>query len=152
VLSSEQVISEALKLLEEVNQQRDEIRLEELRQKIAVGTEQIQKGQTTDGEEVFARLQEKLRRDDEICNYIAQNNASAASKLFDAIRKKCKVVASFPNIGKSYEKLASGLRGFTIDDYIIFYYPGKDGIDVTRVISGYRNLESLFSDSDKDEY
>lgn len=59
----EQVISEALKLLEEVNQQRDEIRLEELRQKIAVGTEQIKKGQTTDGEEVFARLQEKLRRD-----------------------------------------------------------------------------------------
>lgn len=61
--TAEQVISEALKLLEEVNQQRDETRLEELRQKIAVGTEQIKKGQTTDGEEVFARLQEKLRRD-----------------------------------------------------------------------------------------
>lgn len=41
--TAEQVISEALKLLEEVNQQRDELRLEELRQKIAVGTEQIQK-------------------------------------------------------------------------------------------------------------
>ncbi|MCL1468923.1 type II toxin-antitoxin system ParD family antitoxin [Argonema galeatum] len=61
--TAEQLISEALKLLEELNQQRDEIRLEELRQKIAVGTEQIKKGQTTDGEEVFARLQEKLRRD-----------------------------------------------------------------------------------------
>lgn len=61
--TAEQVISEALKLLEESNRQRDEIRLEELRQKIAVGTEQIKKGQTTDGEEVFARLQEKLRRD-----------------------------------------------------------------------------------------
>ncbi len=59
----EQVISEALKLLEEYNRQRDEIRLEELRQKIAVGTEQIKKGRVTDGEEVFARLQEKLRRD-----------------------------------------------------------------------------------------
>lgn len=59
----EQVISEALKLLEEYNRQRDEIRLEELRGKIAVGSEQIKKGQVTDGEEVFARLQEKLRRD-----------------------------------------------------------------------------------------
>jgi antitoxin ParD1/3/4 len=59
----EQVISEALKLLEAYNLQRDEIRLEELRQKIAVGTEQIKNGQITDGEEVFARLQEKLRRD-----------------------------------------------------------------------------------------
>ena len=53
-------------------------------------------------------------------------------------------------MGKRYEKLASGLRGFTVDDYIIFYYPREDGIDVTRVISGYRDLESLFSDSDED--
>ena len=59
----EQVISEALKLLEEYNRQRNEIRLEELRQKIEVGTEQIKKGQVTDGEKVFDRLQEKLRRD-----------------------------------------------------------------------------------------
>jgi antitoxin ParD1/3/4 len=61
--TAEQVISEALKLLEEYNRQRDKIRLEELRQKIAVGTEQIKNGRVTDGEEVFARLQEKLRRD-----------------------------------------------------------------------------------------
>ncbi len=53
-------------------------------------------------------------------------------------------------MGKRYEKLASGLRGFNVDDYIIFYYPREDGIDVTRVISGYRDLESLFSDSDED--
>ena len=37
------------------------------------------------------------------------------TKLFDAIRKKCKVVGSFPNMGKSYEKLAPGLRGFTVE-------------------------------------
>lgn len=39
-----------------------EHQLEELRQKIAVGTEQIAKGQVTDGEIVFARLQEKINR------------------------------------------------------------------------------------------
>src|SRR5919199_5434721 len=93
---------------------------------------------------------EAVRDLDEICNYIAQNNPSAASKLFDAIRKKCKVVASFPNMGKGYEKLVPELRGFTVDDYIIFYYPREDGIDVSRVISGYRDLESLFSDSNED--
>jgi toxin ParE1/3/4 len=43
---------------------------------------------------------EAVRDLEEICNYIAQNNPSAASKLFDALRKKCKVVASFPNMGK----------------------------------------------------
>ncbi len=61
--TAEQVISEALKLLEEYNRKQDEIRLEELRQKIAVGTEQIKNGRMSDGEEVFARLQEKLRHD-----------------------------------------------------------------------------------------
>jgi len=83
---------------------------------------------------------------DEICEYIARSNAKAASKLFDDIRKKCKLVASFPNIGKSYEKLAPNLRGFIVDDYVVFYYPKEDGIDITRVISGCRDLESLFSD------
>jgi toxin ParE1/3/4 len=83
---------------------------------------------------------------DEICEYIARSNPKAASKLFDDIRKKCKLVADFPNMGKSYEKLAPLLRGFVIDDYIVFYYPQPDGIYVTRVVSGCRDLESLFSD------
>ncbi|MEH2244117.1 MAG: type II toxin-antitoxin system ParD family antitoxin [Nostoc sp.] len=55
--SAEDVINEAFKLLQE-----RERRIEELRQKIAVGNEQIAKGQVTDGEVVFARLQEKIRK------------------------------------------------------------------------------------------
>ncbi len=54
--SADDVINEAFKLLQEREQT-----LEELRQKIAVGTEQIAKGQVTDGEVVFARFQEKKR-------------------------------------------------------------------------------------------
>lgn len=51
------VISQAFKLLE-----AREIKIKELRDKIAVGTEQIAKGQVTDGEIVFERLQEKINR------------------------------------------------------------------------------------------
>ncbi|MEH2085301.1 type II toxin-antitoxin system ParD family antitoxin [Nostoc sp.] len=54
--NADDVINEAFKLLQEREQ-----RIEELRQKISVGTEQIAKGQVTDGEVVFARLQEKIR-------------------------------------------------------------------------------------------
>jgi antitoxin ParD1/3/4 len=61
--TAEDAIAAALELVKEQNRQRDEMRLSELRQKIAVGTEQIARGQVTDGEEVFARLQEKIRRD-----------------------------------------------------------------------------------------
>ncbi|MBD0385977.1 MAG: hypothetical protein ICV54_05435 [Nostoc sp. C3-bin3] len=42
------------------------------------------------------------------------------------------------------EILSANLRGFNIEEYIVFYYPREDGIDITRVISGYRDLESLF--------
>ncbi|MGB3652785.1 MAG: type II toxin-antitoxin system ParD family antitoxin [Rivularia sp. (in: cyanobacteria)] len=55
--NADDVINEAFKLLEE-----RERRLEELRQKIAVGTEQIAQGRVTDGEVVFERLQEKIRK------------------------------------------------------------------------------------------
>lgn len=54
--NADEVISEAFKLLEQ------ECRLQELRQKIAIGTQQIASGQVTDGEIVFARLQEKINR------------------------------------------------------------------------------------------
>ena len=55
--SVEELIGEAIALLRERKQ-----RIDELRQKIAVGTTQIAKGQVTDGELVFARLQEKIDR------------------------------------------------------------------------------------------
>jgi antitoxin ParD1/3/4 len=51
------VISQAFKLLE-----ARERKIKELKDKIAVGTEQIAKGQVTDGEIVFERLQEKINQ------------------------------------------------------------------------------------------
>ncbi|HLO85455.1 MAG TPA: type II toxin-antitoxin system RelE/ParE family toxin [Nostocaceae cyanobacterium] len=83
---------------------------------------------------------------DEICEYVARNNPQAARNLFDLIRQKCKLVSTFPNMGKSYDYLSPGLRGFTVEDYIIFYYPRPDGIDVAHIFNGYRDLESLFSE------
>jgi toxin ParE1/3/4 len=85
-----------------------------------------------------------IRDLDEICNYIAVENSKAASQLFDRIRQKCKLVASFPTMGKSYSRLAPSLRGFVVENYIIFYYPSLDGINIARVVNGYRDLEELF--------
>ncbi len=63
------------------------------------------------------------------------------------IRKRARSLAQFPNMGKSYDEVARGLRGFLVKDYIIFYYPCEDGIDITRIVSGHRDIESLFSDN-----
>lgn len=92
----------------------------------------------------YSFSEEAIKDIDDICEYVARQNSKVASKLFDAIRKKCKLVADFPNMGKSYSRLAPDLRGFAVEDYIVFYYPREDGIDIARVVSGYRDLESLF--------
>jgi antitoxin ParD1/3/4 len=52
----DEVINEAVKLLEKRANQ-----LEELKRKIALGTEQIKQGSVTDGEVVFEHLQAKIR-------------------------------------------------------------------------------------------
>jgi toxin ParE1/3/4 len=79
-----------------------------------------------------------------VCDFIAVENPRAASQLFDSIRKKCRLVAQFPNSGKRYERLMKGLRGVVVGDYIVFYLPQEDGIEVLRVVSGCRDLEALF--------
>ncbi|MGI0479583.1 type II toxin-antitoxin system RelE/ParE family toxin [Geminocystis sp. CENA526] len=82
----------------------------------------------------------------EICDSVAKINPQYASNLFDAIRNKSKLIANFPNLGKNYYKLKPNLKGFLVDDYVIFYYPQSNGIIITRVINGYRDLEKFFSE------
>lgn len=55
--NADDVITETFKLLE-----IREKKIKELQAKIAVGTEQRANGQLTQGEQVFARLQEKINR------------------------------------------------------------------------------------------
>ncbi|MGC9505878.1 hypothetical protein [Baaleninema sp.] len=33
-------------------------------------------------------------------------------------------------MGKSYATIRANLRGFVIDNYIVFYFPRPDGIDI----------------------
>ena len=49
-------------------------------------------------------------------------------------------------MGKPYEQVRPNLRGFLVGDYIIFYYPQDDGIFILRIVSGYRNLDTLFAE------
>ena len=59
----EEVIAAALELLQNFTLATNTKKLEALRQKIAIGTEQIAQGQVTHGEVVFDRLHEKICRE-----------------------------------------------------------------------------------------
>ncbi len=59
--SVSEVMGEALRLLEERDHTRDQ-RLAELKAKIQVGIEASERGEVVDGEEVFAEIEEDIRR------------------------------------------------------------------------------------------
>ncbi len=81
----------------------------------------------------------------EICEFIGQRNTKAASQLFDNIRQKCKLVSSFPNMGKDYFWVTSDLRGFIVNDYIVFYYPLENGIEIVLKFLHFLAYEQVWA-------
>jgi antitoxin ParD1/3/4 len=66
-LSVSEVIREALRLLEERDMQR-QMRIEKLRQEVAVGIEQSDRGEIFDGEEVVAEILEEIELEERAIN------------------------------------------------------------------------------------
>ncbi|KYC39711.1 plasmid stabilization protein [Scytonema hofmannii PCC 7110] len=85
---------------------------------------------------------------DDILDYFLVHNIDAGERLIREFNKKCQNVAKFPNIGRSYANLAPRLRGIPLNSYIIFYKVFEDSIVIVRVVSGYRDLKSIFADVD----
>lgn len=83
----------------------------------------------------------------EIADYFTENSIEAGERFFKAFSQKCKQLVSFPNSGRSYEVIRPGLRGLSLDGYIVFYRILDDGIEILRVISGRRDFPPLFKDS-----
>lgn len=81
---------------------------------------------------------------EEIYNYLSSFSLDATARFLDAFEKKCNILAQLPRLGKSYETLSPELRGFPLDKYIIFYRPIQGGIEVARVVSGYRDLRRIW--------
>lgn len=91
------------------------------------------------------RISDQARADvSELWDYIARQSVRAADRLVDAIFDKYKILASFPELGTSYEQYRPGLRGFAFGNFVIFYRASEDGIEVARVVRGARDLPSLF--------
>ena len=80
----------------------------------------------------------------EILLYIRRDNHRAARRLLDTIDDKLQLLAEFPGLGQPREELARSLRSFPIGDYLLFYRPRKDGIQLIRVLHGRRDLRKQF--------
>jgi toxin ParE1/3/4 len=85
---------------------------------------------------------------EQISEYFLSRNVDAGEKLLQKFQAKCRYLVSFPNIGRPYDYLKTGLRGLPLEGYIILYEIIEDKVTILRVVSGYRNLESLFSEDE----
>lgn len=76
----------------------------------------------------------------DIWNYIAEDSPNAADKFLNLIQEKLQLIASFPLMGENKSEIIDGLRCFPIGNYLVFYFPINDGVEVIRVLHGARDI------------
>jgi toxin ParE1/3/4 len=80
---------------------------------------------------------------EEIANYIFDLNPVAAYRFLDDLDGTFELLADFPLIGRLRPDLGAGVRSYPVGNYLVFYVPATDGIEITRVIYGGRDLPKV---------
>jgi toxin ParE1/3/4 len=81
---------------------------------------------------------------DEIADFIADHNPTAALQQIERLYDKFRLLAAQPLLGESCEQLCRGLRRFVAGGYVIYYMPRGDVIEIERVLHGARDVTGLF--------
>ena len=84
-----------------------------------------------------------LRDLDGVWDYIARDNPAIADHLLDKIAATCEMLERQPMIGEARPDLAVNLREVPVGNYVIFYRPLTDGIEVVRVLHAARNVAAF---------
>jgi len=80
-----------------------------------------------------------------IALYVSELNPLAAQRFLDMVKETCELLAEHPHLGRLRPELGQALRSFPVGNYLLFYLPAPDGIDVARVIYGGRDLPPQFA-------
>jgi toxin ParE1/3/4 len=80
----------------------------------------------------------------DIWTFIAEDSPERADQFIDGIHAKCEALAEAPMMGRERSELVPGMRSFPLARYLIFYRIVEEALQVVRVLSGYRDLDSLF--------
>ncbi len=80
----------------------------------------------------------------EIADHIARDKPQAARRWLDTIRETCDTLATQPEAGELRRGFGiPGCRSFTVGNYVIFYRPAGDQIEVARIVHGSRDMKNL---------
>ena len=100
----------------------------------------------------FCRITTTASRDIEsIMDYLAERvNDDMAESFLRKMNAKFQLLMEFPQIGRRRDELYPGLRSIALEDYLIFYRLVSGGIEVMRVLGGYRDLKGLFTENNEE--
>ena len=87
-------------------------------------------------------VKSRLSREDylEIWLYVARDNPAAADRLIQQFDHNLAALARAPKIGRSEEEYSQGLRSLPVGNYLIFYRPIEDGIELARLLHAARDI------------
>jgi len=82
-----------------------------------------------------------------ITDYLAETSGLTAAETFLAqLEQKLARLTDFPNLGPARHEILPNLRSLPLNSYLILYLPSRNGIDILRIVSGYRDLSALFEE------
>jgi toxin ParE1/3/4 len=85
----------------------------------------------------------------DVWNFIANDSFEKADQFLQKIDTQLKMLGSNPGMGRKRDSLVPNLRSFPVGNYLIFYRPINQGIEIIRVLHGARDIQSIFEDDDE---
>ncbi|MGL9619358.1 type II toxin-antitoxin system RelE/ParE family toxin [Bradyrhizobium sp. U531] len=79
---------------------------------------------------------------DAIWDFIASDSATAAEKQIERIGEIFEMLMENPLLGRERLELRAGLRSLAVGNYVIFYIPLPDGVEIIRVMHGRQDINS----------
>ncbi|MEI6082843.1 MAG: type II toxin-antitoxin system RelE/ParE family toxin [Verrucomicrobiota bacterium] len=78
----------------------------------------------------------------ELADRIANDDPQAALSILELIEQKSRLLCDYPELGRQRDELASGLRSFPANSYVIFYRIAADELQIIRVLHGARDVQA----------
>lgn len=78
---------------------------------------------------------------EEIREYIALRSKDAAKLVLREIQRRAESTADFPLSGRARPELHVAIRSFPVGNYIVYYVPHSEGIEIRRILHAARDVD-----------
>ncbi|OYW28834.1 MAG: hypothetical protein B7Z47_05430 [Chthoniobacter sp. 12-60-6] len=80
---------------------------------------------------------------DDIWDYVAQDSALQADRLWDHFKAKLQYLAKWNTFGSPRFDLCTNCRSYPFGKYCFYYRPTESGIEVLRILHSARDLDQI---------